>query len=217
MTSLAELISLWPIISIFAGLIVVGAWARSKHRTSIFAQDQSFEDVGISLASQIGQTEGRDHLDGTRELRPPLGARLIAPLILLFLLSAMEPRSLMADLGLGDPQHQAWAIYGFWVLFAYTMFELNVRQQLIYGRGEISVRGVNLRKQTRPLSELVAIEVHEKRPALVLTFADGGRLHAPKHLTGRDRFIADMESTIRANRAHGLTRPVQGLAARQGF
>lgn len=211
------IVDYWPYLGMLFGITVIAAWARTKGKDSIFAQDTSLEDVGVTLVSEIGANRGRDFLDGRRELRPPFGTRAIAPFVLLIMLIGYGPRELMSLAGLTDPTYQTYAILAFWVLFAYTLFELNVRQRVIYGHGQISVWGVNLRRQDRDLSELVAIEVHEKRPALVLTFADGSRLYAPKHLNGRARFLREMKAIIADNQSRGLRRPAQGQAARLGF
>jgi hypothetical protein len=185
--------------------------------TSVFAQDTSLEVVGVTLVSEIGAGRGKDLADGWRELRQTFGYSLLAPFVLLALLVGMGPKDLMAQVGLTDPNHQSYAMIGFWVLFAYTLFELNIRQRLIYGHGQNSGWGVDLRRQDRDHSELVGIELPKDRRSRVLSFGDGSRLYASKHLSGRAWFINEMQSIITTNLGRDLRRQEPGLAACLGF
>lgn len=209
--------AVWAVILIVFGLFVIVPWAKSKGAKSVFAHDDSLEDVGITLVSMIGDDGGKQLVDGRRELRPPFGYRALAPAILLGFLLGYDYREIMTLMGIVDPQHQNYAIWAFWALFAYTIFELNFRQRVIYDRNEISCWGVDLRRQDRDLGQLVDISMHENRPALVLIFADGKRFYVPKHLTGRARFIEDMEKIAAENLRNGAEVPSQGFFARQGF
>jgi len=207
----------WPLIAVCLGVLIVVPWARRQGATSLFAQDDSFEDVALSLISLIGDDGGRKLIDGRRELRPPFGYRAIVPAILLGFVLGYDFRGIMTVIGLTDPQSQTYAIWAFWALFIYTVFELNVRQRVIYDETLITCWGVDLRRQERDLRDLVDIRMHEKRPALALTFANEKTLYVPKVLTGRDQFVSDMQRIAEANRARDLSAGKRGLKAQLGF
>ncbi|MEM1237420.1 MAG: hypothetical protein AAGI10_10650 [Pseudomonadota bacterium] len=207
----------WPMIAALLGAAIIVPWRKSKGKTSIFAQDTSFDDVGTTLLSTVGSQEVRKGVDGRTEMRPPFGYRVLTPAVMALVVLSFDERALMADMGLTNPTYQTYAIIGFWVLFAYGLFEMNFRQRVIYDATQITVWGVDLRAQTRDLTQLVDIRVHEKRPALVLTFSDGKRLYVPMHLNGRDHFVTEMEAIVAHNLARGERAPQAGFMARAGF
>ena len=63
---------------------------------------------------------------------------------------------------------------------------------------------------------LTGIEMHPKRPALVLSFADQPHLYIPKYLSGRETFIAEMRA-IAAQNAHAAPDHHRSLRYRMGL
>lgn len=182
-------------------------WRKEKGRASIFASDTSLEMIGLSAAMNVGSGEVVKCVDGRTELRPPFGTRIIGPLVAMAVLLFMDWTPLFGSVGLTDPRTQGWVIAGLFGLLGYTAFQLNFRQKVVFDDRQIESHGVQLRPQVRNLSGLVDIAVHPKREALVLTFADQPPLYLPKFLTGRDRFVAQMQQIAEDIRTEDATGP----------
>ncbi|SDX89189.1 hypothetical protein SAMN05444358_11456 [Ruegeria halocynthiae] len=146
-------------------------WRNSKGRTSIFANDQSLEDVGLSFISSLFNSFSPNRVDGITELRPPWGLRDLAPVIALVLLLTTELSPLWESVGIHDPVIHKAALIALCLIFGYSWFILLFVQKVVYDGSFIECYGVDATKQERKLSDLVDIRVHDKRPALVLTFA----------------------------------------------
>ena len=82
--------SLFPFLASIGGAVLVTygitRWRNSKSATSVFAQDSSLEDVGLSALSSLFSRAPKDFGNGRKELRPTWGIRLIAPVVALVFL-----------------------------------------------------------------------------------------------------------------------------------
>ena len=191
-------------------------WRNKKGRASIYATDESTEEVALSFLSTLGG-RAKVRRDGMVEMRPPFGARVLVPVVAAVILIGTDLAPLLQSLGISDPTHQTWTYVGLLVLLAGFTIQMNLFQKVTYSDETITCTGVQLKPQKRTLSDLVDIAVHPKRPALVLSFADQERLYIPKFLTGREDFVAFMSTVAAENRAKGLTVPRKGFAESFGF
>jgi len=199
----------------------LGRWRASKGAASVFAQDGNLEQIGFSAISAALDSRSVDRIDGFKELRPTWGIRLFAPLLAIVLLVAADAgpvfASLLVSLGLKNPVWADFAMVLIAAAFAYTWVMLLFYQRVIYDEVGIESIGTNIMSETRSLKDLVDIRVHEKRPTLVLSFADQKPLYIPKFISQRAMFLSDMEALIAKNRAQGMVAAPQNLAARMGF
>lgn len=199
-----DLVFIYTIGGVLASLFVTISfrrWRKSKGKTSIFAQDDSFEDVGLSLLSALFPSRTATE-DFRTVLRPPWGLRLGAPVFAAVILIYVDFAPLVESLGWATPEHAKLfkAITG--VFLTYSAFMLLFFQRIAYDKREIRSYGMDLRPQTRDLSGLISIEMHPSRPALVLTFADQPHLYIPKFLSQREQFITEMEEVVAQNGLH---------------
>ena len=211
------IVALLSLVSTLVVTLALLRWRKSKGRTSVFATDTSLEDIGLSAISALGDTRSPNRIDGYTELRPTWGSRIFGPAIAFVVLLNIEATQLFEALGIFDNVIQFWIICALFLLLTYTVIQLNVFQRVVYNTTAIACVGIDVRRQDRSLTELIDIKVHDKRPALVLTFVDQPTLYIPKFISQRARFISDMEAIITANRARGLSVPPEGLVARMGF
>ena len=150
-------------------------------------------------------------------MRPPIGARIIVPIIGAILLLGVDLAPLFQSFGASSPGMLFWSKAGTLAALAVFTLHTNISQRVVYSDRWITCRGVQLTAQTRKLSDLVDIAVHPKRHALVLTFAEQKRMYVPKFLTGREAFVLHMRMIIEANLARGKTVPEPDPLARVGF
>lgn len=192
-------------------------WRNSKGRTSVFANDESLEEVGMSFISSMFNSFSPNRVDGITELRPPWGLRVLAPILALALFLTTDMSPLWDSVGVHDPLIRKGALIALCLFFGYSWFMLLFVQKVVYDGSFIECYGVDASKQERNLSDLVDIRVHEKRPALVLTFAQQKPLYIPKFLSHRAEFVSRMEAIAQQNRSNGLAAPALTLANRFGF
>jgi len=211
---IAALLSLVSTIVVTLGLL---RWRKSKGRASVFAADTSLEDIGLSAISALGDTHSPTRTDGYTELHPTWGSRVFGPAIAFVVLLNIQATQLFEALGIADDMMQFWIICALFLLLAYATIQLNVFQRVVYNDTAIACVGVDVRRHDRSLSDLVDVKVHDKRPALVLTFVDQPTLYIPKFISQRARFVSDMEAVITINQTRGLIAPPEGLAARMGL
>lgn len=199
-----ELVFIYTVGGLLASLLVTISfrrWRKSKGKASIFAQDDSFEDVGLSVLSALFPSRAATE-DFRTVLRPPWGLRLGAPVLAAVFLVYVDLTPLVESLSWATPEHGQLfkAITG--VFLAYSTIMLLFFQRIVYDKREIRSYGMDLRPQTRDLSGLIRIEVHPSRPALVMTFDDQPHLYIPKFLSQRDQFIREMNEVIARNGLH---------------
>ncbi|MEL7092674.1 MAG: hypothetical protein AAFN94_13155 [Pseudomonadota bacterium] len=199
---------------------LVKMWRDTKGRASAFATDNSLEEVGMSAISIIGSGSYTTLDDGRTELRPTWGMRLGMPALAAFVFFTIDPDLIfgwLPLLGFGpNAVHWAMVLLGWGLMFA--TISLNFFQRVAYDGDTIHCEGTNLRHQTRDLSGLVDIEVHEKRPVLMLTFSDQAHLYIPKYISQREAFLADMDAIIERNLDAGQDVPDEdGLFQRLGL
>jgi len=208
------LLLLFGAIALNTGLI---RWRKSKGRTSVFAADMSLDDIGLSAISAIDTDAPADPVDGAMVLRPSLGIRILAPIVAVVFLLTVDIEPLLNSVGITGDGAQHWTkVILAWML-AYAVIHLNLFQKVAYNDTHIACTGIDIRTRYRQLTSLVDITVHDKRPALVLTFADQKPLYVPKFISQRARFITQMEQIASHNRAQGMTAPEPTLANRLGF
>lgn len=210
----------YVVLSLVASAFVyigIRRWKNAKGATSIYAQDDSFEDIGMSFISSLFNTTPVKFGDGRIELRPPVGLILIAPLIALVFTTYTDFEPLWGSLGIAPGWIRDIIYYGLAAVFCYTWFMLLFVQKVIYSDTQITCHGVDLRPQTRDLSDLVDICVHEKRPALVLTFERQKPLYIPKFLSHRAQFISTMEKIAAQNTGDGMIARPSTWQNRMGF
>lgn len=214
-TTIATAIAM--LLGAFALNIGLRRWRKAKGRSSVFAADASLDDIGLSAISAIDTEPEAEPADGAMVLRPALGIRILAPVIAGVFLYTVDIDPLLHSVGISDGGTQHWTkvILG-WML-VYSVIHMNLFQKVAYSDTDIACTGVDIRTQYRDLSDLVDIAVHDKRPALVLTFANQKPLYVPKFITQRSRFISDMAQIAANNRAKGMTPPASTLATRLGF
>jgi hypothetical protein len=196
-------------------MIALRVWRRSKGKTSIFAQDESLEEVSLSAVSAAFPSRPTTE-DFKTVLRPPWGLRLGAPIIGAVFLIYVDLGPVVESLGWAEPVHAFAAKVITGVALAYSAFMVLFVQRVVYDRHEIRCHGIDLRPQTRDLSGLRSITLHTKRPALVLTFVDQPHLYIPKFLSRRAQFISDMEA-IAVQNAHPAEAERPTLRYRMGF
>ncbi len=197
--------------------ISVRRWRNWKGRSSIYAQDSSFEDIGLTFISSLFNTAPVKLGDGRVEIRPPMGLCLITPVIAVVFVTYTNFEPLWESLGIAPGWIRDAIYYGLAIVFSYTWFMLLFVQKVIYSEREIVSHGTDLRTQARDLSDLIDIRVHEKRPALVLTFAGQKPLSIPKFLSHRAQFITAMQKIAEQNTSNGMTTPEPSWQNRLGF
>ncbi|MEM6760747.1 MAG: hypothetical protein AAF601_14825 [Pseudomonadota bacterium] len=198
---------------------LVRLWRDTKGRASAFATDTSLESVGMSAISLMGGAGGTTLDDGSTELRPTWGMRLGMPALAALFFFAMDPNLLFGWvplIGFG-PNSAYWAMVLLGWMVLWTTVSLNFFQRVAYDGDTIHCEGTSMRPQTRDLAGLVDIEVHEKRPVLVLTFSDQDHLYIPKFISQRETFLADMDAIIERNLDEGQDLPEDELFKRMGF
>lgn len=213
-TSIAAILSL---LAGFATTVGLACWRNQKGRTSIFAQDAHLESVGFSLIASLFDSRSMQRIDGITEMRPPWGMRLLAPGLASFLFLTTDLSPLWHSVGINDPRVHVTFLSICCALTGYSWFMLLFFQKVVYDRAQIECSGVDISHQHRDLSDLVDIHVHKRRPALVLTFAHQKPLYIPKFLSGRAKFVTEMEAIAQQNLAQGLTAPAPTLASQLGF
>ncbi len=192
-------------------------WRNAKSRTSIFAQDSNPEEVGFSALSSLFSRAPIDLGHGKTELRPTWGIRLLAPLVALVFLIFMDFSEFWRSLGLESTTSQFAVYVGFGLVLGYSWFMMLFVQRIVYDDHYIVCHGVDLRPQSRRLSDLVDIRVHEKRPALVLSFSEQPTLYVPKFVSHRETFIRDMEEISANNINNGAVHPLPRWQEHIGF
>lgn len=210
----------WAVFGLAGGVILSAAliaWRRSKGAMSVFAQDNSLEDIGFTAVSAAFDTTSINRIDGITELRPTWGIRLFAPIIALTLFLFVDLGPFFESIGLNDRRYRSWAVLFVMAVFAYTWCMLLFFQKVTYDDKFIDSAGIDVTSQTRSLKDLVGIRQHEKRPALVLTFAEQKPLYVPKFISQRAKFIADMEIIASHNRENGLAAQKPSLTEKLGF
>ncbi len=195
--------------------IAFGIWKRSKGKTSIFAQDDTLEDVGLSVLSAAFPSRATTE-DFRTVLRPPWGLRIGGPILAALMLIYVDLTPLTESLGWALPEGPRLFKLGIGAVLAYTTAMLLFVQRVAYDRREIRSYGMDPRAQTRQLSGLTGIEMHPNRPALVLSFADQPHLYIPKYLSDRETFIAEMRA-IAAQNALAAPDHHQSLRYRMGL
>lgn len=206
--------------SIAASVFVTHAvvrWRNSKSRTSVFAQDSSLEDVGLSALSSFLAKAPVPLAHGKTELRPTWGLRLIAPMIAILFLAFTDFTPLWNSLGVNAPALRSGIIVLTGIIIGYTWFMLLFVQRVVYDSREIQSHGISLRCDQRSLQDLVDIRVHDSRPSLVLSFATQDPMYIPKFLSHREAFIAAMQEIIERNSNKGMEPAMPGWRERAGL
>lgn len=211
------LLAFGSLIAVALFSVVMARWRNAKGKTSIYAADSSLEEVGLSALMAMDSGKAKVGIDGRLIMRPSFGTRVIGPVIAAIILAGFDFTPFLTGSFLEDPKLQRWAYILLWGLLTYTGVILNFRQRVVLDGHSITCIGVQMTRQERDLTGLVGIDVHPKRPALVLTFADQPRLYVPNHLSGRDTFVVLMEEIASGNRAAGMNVPPTGFMARAGF
>ncbi|SLN72359.1 hypothetical protein ROA7450_04035 [Roseovarius albus] len=205
------------LVAVATMCIGIRCWRNAKGATSIYAQDERFEDIGMTLLSSLFQTAPVKLGDGRIELRPPMGLILIAPFLALVFTTYTDFGPLWESLGIASGWIRDVIYYGLAAVFCYSWFMLLFVQKVIYSDKQITCHGVDLRSQTRDLDDLVGIRVHEKRPALVLTFERQKPLYIPKFLSHRAQFVSAMEKIAAQNTRDGMVARPTSRQNRMGF
>ncbi|WP_162932922.1 hypothetical protein [Roseovarius sp. EL26] len=208
------ILSLITSVAVYIG---IRCWRSTKGNTSIYAQDDRLEDVGLSFISSLFGTAPMKLGDGRIELRPPMGLSLIAPVIAIAFMTYTNFDPLWDSIGMTSGWFRAVIYYGLIAVFCYTWFMLLFVQKVIYSDQQIICHGVDLRTQTRDLGDLVSIRVHENRPALVLTFERQQPLYIPKFLSHRTQFISAMEKIANQNTRNGMIAQAPTWKNHMGF
>lgn len=190
-------------------------WKKSKGETSVFAQDDSLEDVGLSVLSAAFPSRATTE-DFRTVLRPPWGLRIGGPILAALMLIYVDLTPLTESVGWALPEGARILKLVIGAGLAYSTAMLLFVQRVAYDRREIRSYGIDPRPQTRQLSGLTGIEMHPKRPALVLSFADQPHLYIPKYLSDRETFIAEMRA-IAAQNAHAAPDHHRSLRYRMGL
>lgn len=204
--------SLFPFLASIGGAVLVtygiARWRSSKSATSVFAQDTSLEDVGLSALSSLFSTAPTELGNGRKELRPTWGIRLIAPLVALAVLIFTDLSPLWNSLGIQSATAHLALVCLFGLVLGYSWAMLLFVQRVVYDDHYIMSHGIDLRSQTRRLSDLTGFRVHERRPALVLTFAEQAPLYIPKFLSHREVLIQRLEEISANNLNNGAVPPL---------
>lgn len=198
-----------------AFMIAMLLWRRSTGKSSIFAQDDSLEEVGLSALSAAFPSRPTTE-DFKSVLRPPWGLRLGAPIIGAIFLIYLDLEPVLESLGWAEPFHAVVAKVATGLVLAYSAFMVLFVRRIVYDSREIRCHGLDLRAQMRKISELRSITLHPKRPALVLSFVDQPHLYIPKFLGQRAQSIAEMEA-FAANNAHPPEAGRPALRFRMGI
>lgn len=213
--------SLFPFL-ISLGAAALGAygitrWRNTKGATSVFAQDSSLEDVGLSALSSLFSTAPTDLGKGRKELRPTWGIRLIAPVVALVFLIFTDLSPFWQSFGVQSETAHLVINCVIGAALGYSWFMLLFVQRIVFDDHYIMSYGIDLRSQSRRLSDLTGIRVHEQRPALVLTFAQQPPLYIPKFLSHRETLIQRLEEISADNLNNGAVPSLPRLRDQVGF
>ena len=185
--------------SALLGAFAFRAWGRSRGKTSVYASDTSLNDVALSLAGSLFDNSPDKVIGGAQTYRSTWGAKLLVLAVMLLVVFSFNIPAVIE--GRSEAYNHMTTLVltaaGLYVAFQWIM--LAFVQRITVDGSTITSHGYALRPQSRQLDTLIDIQTHPEKRLLMLNFKGQPPIYAPRFLSQRANFVAEMEAHIRRN------------------